>query len=120
MGTHTVQNSRSAARSSQHEESSLGERLSLWIDQDETRELIAEMLSDFQIVNVHRELVELDNHLVDLEYQREAMRRSLARARRQIALAIYPWLVLAPLALMIAVQTRTSIKRSRPAGESGD
>jgi hypothetical protein len=84
----------------------VGERISLWIHRDRTRDLVTDILIDLRVIDIHAELAELDLLVAELK-------ASMRRSRHDLALAIYPWLVLAPFAAIIAILSSIAIRRDR-------
>jgi hypothetical protein len=82
-----------------------GERLAVWAHQGRLRAFTVDTLALLDIFDADEALGELDRQI-------DASKRSLRQARRQLVLAIYPWLFLAPLGFLIGFQSRSAIRRS--------
>jgi hypothetical protein len=87
-----------------------GQRLSLWIRQDRKREFAVDTLDVLGVYNLDHQLTEFDRQMDATQRQIDASKRQVARASKQTALAVYPWLMLAPLGVLIAVKSRAAIK----------
>jgi hypothetical protein len=83
----------------------IGERVSSWVHQGEWRSLTADTLTAMDIVDVDRTLIDVDDRI-------ETSKRRVRRAGGQLALASYPWLVVAPFGLLIALKSRAAIRQS--------
>ena len=85
----------------------VGERLSTWIHQGKLRELTIDTLSVLDILDT-------DQKLIDLDHRIEDSKRSLRHTFRQLLLASYPWLVMAPFGFLIAFRSKAAIKGNSP------
>jgi hypothetical protein len=68
------------------------------------------MLDVMGIYDVDRTLTQLDRHVDGSKRQLDASKRKLVNASRQAAIAVYPWLMMAPFGLLIAVKSRAAIR----------
>jgi hypothetical protein len=90
----------------------MGRRLSTWIHQGRRRGFAVDILALAGIASIDRTLREVDETLVELDRRVDDSKRQARQAGRQLLLASYPLLMMAPLGLLIGIQSRAAIKRN--------